>query len=107
MSQCSRVAKKANDILASISNSVASRTREVTVLLVFAPLGLHLECCVQFWAPHCRRNIEVLQGVQSRVMSLGKGLEDTAYNEWLRELRVFSLEKRRLGLETLSLFTTA
>lgn len=57
---------------------------------------LRLECCAQCLAPGYKETWDVLETLPRRTREITAGLEHLSCEESVRELELFSLEKKRL-----------
>jgi len=62
---------------------------------LLCPGKAHLEYGIQPWGSQ-HKDVELLEWAQRRATKMIKGLEHLSYRERLREMSLFSLEKRRL-----------
>lgn len=58
--KCALATKKSSAVLGCI-RSITNRLQEVVLSFYSALVRLHLECCSQFWAPKCKRDMDTLE----------------------------------------------
>ena len=93
--QCALAAQKANRILGCKKRSVASRARDVILLLYSALVRPHQERCILMWSPWYKRDMDLLECMQRRATKMIQGMEHLSYKDRLRELGLCSLGKKR------------
>jgi len=91
-------------ILGCIKRTMASRSREVILPLYSALIRPHLESCIHLWSAQHKKDMDLLEQVQSRVTKMIQGMEHLSYKKRLGLWRLFSLEKRRLRGDLIAAF---
>jgi hypothetical protein len=86
--------KSANRFAGWTLRTFKSRTREVVLLLYKTYVRPRLEYGCALWSPHLIKDITSIEAVQRSVTSRIEGLECLNYYERLKELQLYSLQRR-------------
>ena len=88
-------------VLRSVKRAFVWFDIETFSIIYTTYIRLHLEYCIQAWAPYYAKDILLLEKVQRRATKLEWELKDLSYGE---RLKLFSLEERRLRGDLIQTF---
>ncbi len=93
---CQHAANRARRILFLLRRGFAVLTPEIFRPLYLALVRPILEYGQQATSPYLRRNIALMERIQRLATRMVKGMRELPYEERLRRLNIFSLERHRL-----------
>ena len=94
--QCTQGARKAQSVLGMVRRHFKELDKEDFTVIYNSYIRPHLEYCVQAWSPHLVKDKDCLERIQRRATKLVKGFSKLTYEDRLKKLGIYSLEKRRL-----------
>lgn len=94
-SQVIEAAKKANRMLGMINRSIKYKCKDNIIPLYNSLVRPHLEYCVQFWSPLYNYDRQKLEKIQKRATKMIPEVRHMEYEDRLKHLNLFSLDKRR------------
>ena len=102
--QCAKAAHKARKALFGLRAALCSRDKEVLIPLYRSVVRTHMEYCVQAWAPYRKKDIDRIEKVQRLATRMVKGTKGMSYEDRLRQLKLFSMRRRRLRGDLIEAF---
>jgi len=94
--QCIQSAKKAQSVLGMVKRHFKELDKEDFLIIYNTYIRPHLEYCVQAWSPHLVKDKVCLERIQRRATKMVKEVKKLKYEDRLRKLGIYSLERRRL-----------
>jgi ribonuclease P/MRP protein subunit RPP40 len=91
-------------MLGLIARTFVSRDKKIMLALYKSLVRPHLDYCIQAWRPYLKKDIDKIEKVQRRASKLIEGLKDLTYEERMRELKLTSLETRRIRADMIEVY---
>ena len=102
--QCIQAYSKASRILAMINRTIVYKSSENLVRLYKSLVRPHLEYCMAAWSPHYVKDKVLIEKVQRRFTRMIPGLKHLQYEDRLSELKLWTLEDRRVRADLIEVF---
>ena len=102
------IVSRANRMIGLIRASFTCLNKKMFLNLYKSLIRPLLEYCVQVWSPHLNKYIKLIEGVQRRATRLVPELKELPYEERLKQLKLTTLEERRVRgdmIETYKIIT--
>jgi len=102
--KCIHAYSKASRILAMINRTIVYKSPENLVHLYKSLLRPHLEYCTAAWSPHYVKDKVLIEKIQRRFTRMILALKNLQYEDRLRELKLWTLEDRRVHADLIEVF---
>ena len=89
------IVKRAKKMCGWIFSSIYSRNKEVLLTLFNSLVRGNLEYCCEVWCPHYKKDIVLIEQVQRSFTNRISGQQDYDYWQRLKNLKIYSLQRRR------------
>ena len=87
-----------------INRNVVYKSKEVISKLYNSYVRPLLEYCAQVWTPYLRKDIYIVEKVQRRTIKMISGFEGKSYEERLKKLGMYSVERRFLRWDMIQVY---
>jgi hypothetical protein len=101
---CAKAAKTAMTVLGQIKRSFRYRDKKIFTALYTRYVRPHLEFSSAAWSPYYQKDIDILEKVQKRAVSMVNGLNGLTYDEKLVALGLEPLLERRKFADLMLMF---
>src|SRR3989442_548100 len=64
----------------------------------------HLDYCIQAWRPYLIKDVDSIEKVQRRATKMIEGLKNLSYEERLREVKLTTLETRKIRADMVEVY---